>query len=214
MYAFKLLIAFFVLFASLVSALPTHHLQLRRAWAHKRSSDPVLSEASLKRLASTEDFQVLKASKATKPYKSTTSGNNVTTTVSSSAGSLLAGVFPVDVKTGSDGWTTVPGAAGALPLSDATFKPQHTISFLSDIYDTAPDGKASIKATYPQGSYRLGLSGRKGGLLFYTGGPSDVDLTTAKEATLGYSVMFEKGFQWNKGGKLPGLCTCRSVIRA
>jgi len=40
---------------------------------------------------------------------------------------------------------------------------------------------------------------------FYTAGPSNVDLTTAKEVTLGYSVMFEEDFEWNKGGKLPGL---------
>jgi hypothetical protein len=32
-------------------------------------------------------------------------------------------------------------------------------------------------------------------------------LTTAKEATLGYSVLFQDGFEFNLGGKLPGLCT-------
>jgi hypothetical protein len=30
-------------------------------------------------------------------------------------------------------------------------------------------------------------------------------LTTAKEATLGYSVMFDEDFEFQKGGKLPGL---------
>lgn len=33
-----------------------------------------------------------------------------------------------------------------------------------------------------------------------------MDLTLAKEATFGYSVMSEEGWEWNPGGKLPGLC--------
>lgn len=64
-----------------------------------------------------------------------------------------------------------------------------------------------MQAHYPKGSYTFTHS-PEGGLSFYAPGPSDVDLTTAKEATFGYSVMFEDGFEWQKGGKLPGLCEC------
>jgi hypothetical protein len=32
-----------------------------------------------------------------------------------------------------------------------------------------------------------------------------VDLTTAKEVTFGYSIFFQKGFAFNRGGKLPGI---------
>lgn len=205
MYAFKSLIALFVLFVALVNALPTQHLQLRRAWAHKRSSDAVLSKASLERLGNVE-AAVVKPRSLAKSSNATTK----TTTTSAIGSALLSAVFPVAVKTGSSGWTTVPSAPGALALSDATFKPKNVKSFLSDFYVTAPDGKKAIKATYPKGSYRLGLSGHEGGLLFYSGGPSNVDLTTAKEATFGYSVMFENGFDWNKGGKLPGFCKSRN----
>lgn len=61
-----------------------------------------------------------------------------------------------------------------------------------------------MQAHYPKGSYTFGHQ-PQGGISFYAPGPSDVDLTTAKEATFGYSVMFDEGFDWNKGGKLPGL---------
>jgi len=39
----------------------------------------------------------------------------------------------------------------------------------------------------------------------YAPGPSSVDLTTAKEATFGYSVYFPVGFAFQKGGKMPGI---------
>jgi hypothetical protein len=42
---------------------------------------------------------------------------------------------------------------------------------------------------------------------FRVKGPADVDLTTAKEATVAYSIYFEPGFAFNHGGKLPGFCT-------
>ena len=59
-------------------------------------------------------------------------------------------------------------------------------------------------AVFPKGS--CSLSNTNGGFSFYSPGPENVDLTTAKEVTFGYSVMFEEGFQFNMGGKLPGLC--------
>jgi hypothetical protein len=62
-----------------------------------------------------------------------------------------------------------------------------------------------MQAHYPQGSYNF-QHDPKGGFSFYAPGPSDVDLTTAKEATFGYSVYFENDFDFNLGGKLPGLC--------
>lgn len=61
-----------------------------------------------------------------------------------------------------------------------------------------------MQAHYPKGSYTFGHQ-PQGGFSFYSPGPSNVDLTTAKEATLGYSVMFGDNFQFAKGGKLPGL---------
>jgi hypothetical protein len=59
-------------------------------------------------------------------------------------------------------------------------------------------------AIFPKGSHARS-NATNGGFSFYAPGPQNVDLTTAKEVTFGYSVMFERGFQFNMGGKLPGL---------
>ena len=72
---------------------------------------------------------------------------------------------------------------------------------------TAPDGKKSMQAHYPEGSYTFGHQ-PEGGLSFYAKGPSNFDLANAKEVTFSYSVLFEDGFGFNKGGKLPGVCEC------
>jgi len=57
---------------------------------------------------------------------------------------------------------------------------------------------------YPEGSY-IPSASPQGGLSFYAPGPDSLDMTTAKTLTLGYSVFFEEGFDFNMGGKLPGL---------
>ena len=107
-------------------------------------------------------------------------------------------------------WTTAPYFPSTSPLSDATFRPHNEITALSHDYVTAPDGKLSMKAYYPEGSYTFTTS-PQGGFSFYAPGPASVDLTTAKEATFGYSVYFPSGFQFVKGGKLPGLCESPSA---
>ena len=112
-------------------------------------------------------------------------------------------LFPVSQGTSS--WSVSRAAADALPLSDATFRPEKDITELSHNYVDAPDGVQSMQAHYPAGSYKPSASPR-GGISFYAPGPADVDLTTAKEATLSYSVLFPSGFEFVKGGKLPGLC--------
>ncbi|KDQ59738.1 polysaccharide lyase family 14 protein [Jaapia argillacea MUCL 33604] len=100
-------------------------------------------------------------------------------------------------------WTTTAGAPGALPLADSTFRPTHVLSGLSHSYVSAPDGRHSMQAHFPAGSWTF--HDPLGGISFYAAGPADVDLTTAKEATLSYSVFFENGFDFNMGGKLPGI---------
>jgi hypothetical protein len=62
-----------------------------------------------------------------------------------------------------------------------------------------------MEALYPKGSWILHHD-IPGGFSFYAPGPRNVDLTRAKEATFAYSVMFEKDWEWNLGGKLPGFC--------
>jgi hypothetical protein len=115
---------------------------------------------------------------------------------------LLKALFPAN--DGSSSWSTNTLFGDVSPLSDDTFRPTKKISALDPDYVSAPDGKKAMRAHFPKGSYTFTHS-PLGGLSFYAPGPKNVDLTEAKEATFGYSVYFPKGFQFNKGGKLPGL---------
>ena len=118
--------------------------------------------------------------------------------------SVSSSLFPVSPQISY--WTTDSSISNSSPLSDATFRPHNQITALSHDYVTAPDGKRSMQAIYPEGSYTFSHS-PQGGFSFYAPGPSSVDLTTAKEATFSYDVYFPSGFEFVKGGKLPGLCT-------
>jgi len=60
----------------------------------------------------------------------------------------MSALFPVAIKTGNEGWTTMPGVSGALALSDATFRPIKLLKALSHTYVNAPDGKKALKAHY------------------------------------------------------------------
>jgi hypothetical protein len=204
MYAFKTLIAFFIIFVSLVNALPTSHRRIRRSCPNSSSSGNSTTTTSPKQNAAIVESGT-QASSSAEPSTTATATANSTSSSSSLTGTkLLSALFPVTLQTGSEGWTTVEGAEGALPLSDTTLRPTKLLSALPHSYVSAPDGKKAMQAHYPKGSYTFGHQ-PEGGLSFYSPGPANVDLTTAKEVTLGYSVMFDKNFQFNKGGKLPGL---------
>ncbi|KAI0373148.1 hypothetical protein BV20DRAFT_938489 [Pilatotrama ljubarskyi] len=116
--------------------------------------------------------------------------------------SISSPLFPVSPQIKY--WTTDPDLPSPSPLSDATFRPHNQITALTHSYVNAPDGKKSMKAHFPAGSYTFSHT-PQGGISFYAPGPSSVDLTTAKEVTFGYSVFFPSGTQFVKGGKLPGL---------
>lgn len=79
-----------------------------------------------------------------------------------------------------------PVAAGRLPASG-----------------NAPDGSAALVGNFPAGTVKL-ASGQ--GFSFYSEGSHDgVNTQSAKEVVLSYSAWFEDGFQFAKGGKMPGL---------
>lgn len=118
------------------------------------------------------------------------------------SGDLKSQLFPLPNIISS--WTTSASLKSPLPLSDDTFRLTKLITSLSHTYMPAPDGEISMRAVYPKGSYTY-MHQPMGGLSFYAPGPSSVDLSTAREATFGYSVYFPEGFQFNLGGKLPGL---------
>lgn len=120
--------------------------------------------------------------------------------------SLNDAIFPLG--RGLQSWTTLQSASDALPISDTTFRSTKNIKALAHDTVTSPEpnSRPAMLAIFPKGS--CSLSNTDGGFSFYAPGPENVDLTTAKEVTFGYSVMFEEGFQFNMGGKLPGLCEC------
>lgn len=113
-------------------------------------------------------------------------------------------LYPVRPTRGD--WTTSEIFDNALPIDDETFRSVNILSNVTRRVLEAPDGVVSLEAFYPSGSFTFGHTPR-GGFSFYAPGPEDVDLTTAKEATFAYTVLFPKGFEWVKGGKLPGFCT-------
>ncbi|KAJ2913636.1 hypothetical protein MD484_g6778, partial [Candolleomyces efflorescens] len=114
-------------------------------------------------------------------------------------GGLLGNLFPAG---SSNSWTTCPASNKALPLSDSTFRPTNVLTSVPHRYANAPDGKRAIRAHYPKGSYTFGHQ-PQGGFSFYAPGP--LSLKNAKEVTFGYSTFFPKGFNFQRGGKLPGL---------
>jgi hypothetical protein len=117
----------------------------------------------------------------------------------------FAALAPLSFK---QGWSTAPSANDPLPLSDSTFRPHNVLGGLPWSYGDAPDGKRSFVVNYPKNSYNFQHTPR-GGISWYGPGPSDVDVTKAKEVVFGYTAMFEDGFDFVKGGKMFGLCEFR-----
>jgi len=128
-------------------------------------------------------------------------------------------VFPPDGTNIVAGWTVADlGSQSvdnvqAFPLNDNTFIETGNIDALPHPVVTE-DGVQAIESYFNQGSYDLQTSDAPiGGFSFYTTGPATsdntpaVDLPTVKatEVSFGYSVKFSEGFEYNLGGKLPGL---------
>ncbi|TBU29334.1 hypothetical protein BD309DRAFT_357757 [Dichomitus squalens] len=217
MYAFRTLLAVFAFSLLSVSAAPAHHR--RRTCKAPSVSASVATSTSVSSAVSTSTAVAststhLTSSKASSTHasgstvKSSSSSHHSTSssaqpsaTANAGPTSLLKKLFPVSH---SASWTTSTASDAALPLDDGTLGVEKLLSELSHNYVTAPDGKKSMQAHYPEGSYTYDHD-PQGGLSFYATGPSQFDLDNAKEVTFSYSVYFDEGFDWNKGGKLPGV---------
>ncbi|KAH9484054.1 hypothetical protein JR316_0003534 [Psilocybe cubensis] len=167
------------------------------------SPSQVVSESSASQAASTSPIVIPSSSSVPLSSKAPTSTSSVPATSPTGVlGGMLNRLFPVSGF--SKSWTTSPLSGQALALSDAAFRPTNVLTSVPHTYVNAPDGKRAMKAHYPKGSYTFGFN-PQGGFSFYAPGHESVDLTTAKEATFGYSVYFPAGFNFQLGGKLPGL---------
>ncbi|KAG2359435.1 polysaccharide lyase family 14 protein [Suillus spraguei] len=75
------------------------------------------------------------------------------------------------------------------------------------LHPSSDDPQLAWEAKYPKGSCSPKTK-IPGGFGFYLGGPKEITSLLdqgAKEAVFGYRVMFKKGWEWVKGGKLPGI---------
>ncbi|KAG8922221.1 hypothetical protein FRC02_012068 [Tulasnella sp. 418] len=112
-----------------------------------------------------------------------------------------------------EGFTTAPASRRLhkwirhYPLSDSALNVAKQTPGLShnkvDTICTTP-GTDAWEAVYPEGSINpKGVI--KGGFGFYLSGPKSFSCEDAHELIFSYGVYFEPGFDFNKGGKLPGL---------
>jgi len=159
----------------------------------------LVNAGSLKSNRSQLNAPIVRASSSESPGTNTESGQ---------LSGLLSMLFPIPGFTES--WTTCSESSDALPLDDETLVVSKDEKALPHNYGTF-NGKNTMEAVFPEGSY-IPSKEPAGGLSFYAAGPADVDLTTAKEATLGYSVFFPEDFDFVKGGKLPGLCKSDFIL--
>ncbi|KAI1791566.1 hypothetical protein LXA43DRAFT_421171 [Ganoderma leucocontextum] len=208
MYAFRTLLIVLAFSLSSVFAAPTHRRRSGRCRAPTVSSavaeSTVSSALATSTTAETSTAVASTSTHLSSTHKTSSSSHHSTTTSaqpSSTSTSLLKKLFPV---AHISSWTTSTSSDDALPLNDDTLGVTKLLSALSHNYVTAPDGKKSMQAHYPEGSYTFGHD-PEGGLSFYAKGPDSFDLDNAKEVTFSYSVLFEDDFDFNKGGKLPGV---------
>ncbi|KAG9046057.1 hypothetical protein FS837_005177 [Tulasnella sp. UAMH 9824] len=127
------------------------------------------------------------------------------------SGSVTANaLFPV--KGVTNGWSVAKASipqAKDLTLTDKTFIVRKEANTSKRPVVTF-NGKKAIRAHMAKGSVTPGTS-PAGGFSFYSPGATlngnspIVDLTKANEMTFGYSIFFEEGYNFNLGGKLPGL---------
>jgi hypothetical protein len=156
---------------------------------------------------------LLKDSKKLHHHSSSTAPPTSPSLPSSSGSNSPVSLFPFastsihTLSSTDQRWSVSKLISNNLPLSDSTLRAFNIEQSLQYSYGTAPDGRESLEVTYPEGT--AALNGQDdtppGGVSFYAPGPENVDVTTAKEITFGYSVLFEEGFEFHLGGKLPGI---------
>ena len=144
---------------------------------------------------------------------------------------MLTPLFsPVATSRISTGFTTcpiceLPSAVARVALSDKTLGVHRVTSSTTHNLVTPPitvpggDGSSQAwEALYLRGSINPGnKTAPHGGFGFYMRGPAPFSdalkgLSPGDEVAFGYDVLFEEGFEWVKGGKLPGICESSARI--
>jgi hypothetical protein len=138
-------------------------------------------------------------------------------TTQATSSSLSESLFPPQYAY-ANGFTTASGVSvpgvSTVTLADKTLNVIKVSSGLThDVVQQS--GKTAWEAFYPAGSYNPSATPR-GGFGFYLNGTNDFRgqvQAGATEVMLGYSIMFQNGWQWVKGGKIPGGCMLNSLFR-
>ncbi|TDL14743.1 hypothetical protein BD410DRAFT_858017 [Rickenella mellea] len=132
----------------------------------------------------------------------------VTSSSSHRTRGLKSNLFPTGFVYAS-GFTTADGVSvpgiSHVGLNDSALHVSRVTAGLTH-HVVQKNGKNAWEAVYANGSYHP-TSSPLGGFGFYVGGSkSFVAATTAgaQEVLFSYSVMFQNGFEWVQGGKLPG----------
>ncbi|KAG6884679.1 hypothetical protein C0993_009022 [Termitomyces sp. T159_Od127] len=120
--------------------------------------------------------------------------------VSFSAFSSLAAPVPshVRAKAAYGGWPNSIKAGSSFGISGG---------FEKSYIGKGPQNEVALIGHYPKGSYAGSKPPGPGisGFIFEASGGPGVNIASAKEARLTYKVRFEDGFDFQLGGKLPGL---------
>lgn len=174
--------------------------------AEPETTSPVYAgnAAGIKAASSTKSTTKKSSSTSVEPTETQTDESPSPTagTGGISINDKLLAIFPAGTSSGSK-WSTNPAFSGAIALSDEALRATKVIARLTHPVVEA-QGKKAMQITYRQGSYAY-RSKALGGVSFYAPGPVGQSITNAKVLTFSFSVLFEKGFQFNIGGKLPGL---------
>ncbi|KAJ1305613.1 hypothetical protein OPQ81_000610 [Rhizoctonia solani] len=115
----------------------------------------------------------------------------------------LLALFPGGTNAKGAKWSTNPAFSNAIALSDDALRATKMISRLSHPV-VEKEGKKAMEVSFSKGAFAY-RSKALGGVSFYALGPASQPITNAKVLTFSFSVFFQDGFKFNKGGKLPGL---------
>ncbi|WRT69776.1 uncharacterized protein IL334_006767 [Kwoniella shivajii] len=169
------------------------------------SSDSEDSETAYSTMSSSTSANDWESSSVTPAASSTTSAQVESTSAASGSGSGSSGSSLFPWGQGSASWTT---SEGGLSFTGA-LKPLTAGKLPSS--GSAPDGTNALVASYPAGT--VGLT--SAGFSFYTeGAHNGVQVDNAKEVSFSYSVYMKDGFEFVKGGKMPGLYGGTSLSQA
>ncbi|KAG8932755.1 hypothetical protein FRC01_012517 [Tulasnella sp. 417] len=206
-----------------VLAHPHHRISKHRALA-RRASNP------LKRAATKAEACAARDAERAKTSLSASGSASLTVSATTSATSTHSpSATPKDKEDDDDNktQTTAPGLLAVLPasgirkgwtLAGPESADVKSLTLSDDLFDIVKeiknlrhdvvtvDGKKAVHGHMEKGAVALNDS-PEGGFSFYTPGPkgSNLDLDKAREISFGYSVKFSSGYDWNKGGKLPGV---------